>query len=252
MTPECIPYYEPGHQITAHAEAAVTGKRFVKISEPKQGPASGALSTTSEGQNVIVSHCPAKERATGVAAHDAAKDAKVGVLATPGFVVPVTADGAVSAGEDVMVGTAGKAAKVAGGGASATATSGVVADNNALTYTANDSGPDGNDLSIALIDPGVKEKALSVDVDGTAIIVNLATDAENKISSTATEVIAAILEHDTASQLITAANTGASSGAGKVVAKAKTSLTGGADTGVVVGQALDDAADGADCMVKLV
>lgn len=107
--PECIPYYEPGEQITAHCEAAVTGKRLVGISDPRQGPAGGALSPTAEGQNIVVSHAAAGGDAIGVAAHDGAVGAKVGVLASPGFVVPITADGAISANGLVEVGTAGKA-----------------------------------------------------------------------------------------------------------------------------------------------
>lgn len=106
---ECVPYYEPGRQLTAHCEAAVTAKRFVDISDPRQGPAGGALSTTAEGQNIVVSHATAGGQAIGVSAYDGAIGAKTGVLATPGFVVPVTADGAISAGNEIEVGTAGKA-----------------------------------------------------------------------------------------------------------------------------------------------
>lgn len=107
--PECIPYYEPGQQITFHAEAAVTGKRFVNISDPKQGPAGSGLSSTAEGQNIVCSHAAANGDAIGVAVHDVAIGKKGGALCTPGFVVPVTADGAISAGDLIMVGATGKA-----------------------------------------------------------------------------------------------------------------------------------------------
>jgi hypothetical protein len=108
MSPECIPYYEPGDQITAHCEAAVVGKTFVAISDPRQGPAGGGLSTTGEGQNVVVSTCAADGKPLGVAAHDAAIGKKVGVIGGPGFIVPVTADGAITAGDEVEVGANGK------------------------------------------------------------------------------------------------------------------------------------------------
>lgn len=102
---ECVPKYEPGSRITGHCEAAVTGKRFVDISDPRQsGP---GLSDTAEGGNIVVSPATADGKALGVASHDAAIGAKVTVIL--GGVVPVTADGPITAGADVEVGATGKA-----------------------------------------------------------------------------------------------------------------------------------------------
>jgi hypothetical protein len=151
----------------------------------------------------------------------------------------------VQAGEEInesdliAVGAGGKAIK-ADSATKAEAKTGAVGENNALTYTANEAGDEGNALSIALIDPAGANKALAVNVDGHEIKVSLATDGANAITTTAAQVIAAIAEHDTASQLIAAANTGASNGTGKVKAVAKTALAGGADSANAVAQAFTE------------
>lgn len=124
---ECIPYYEPGGRLTAKCEAAVTGKRFVDISDP--------LSTDG---NIVVSPATAKGMALGVASHDAAEKARVTVL-VGNFVVPVTASGTIEPGEEVQVATGGKAVKFSDGlkvgRALAKATDGT--DCKVLLYTAN-------------------------------------------------------------------------------------------------------------------
>jgi|SRR5690349_6724770 len=149
----------------------------------------------------------------------------------------VVAGEEIDAEQELAVGAGGKAI-AADSAVAASAKTGVVGENNALTFTANEEGDEGNDLSIALVDPAGNNKALAVDVDGDKIVVNLATDGEGKITSTAAQVTAAILEHDQASQLVTAANTGASTGAGKVKAVAETPLTGGTDQAAAVAKAL--------------
>lgn len=102
---EAIPFYEPGQRITAHCEAAVVGKRFVDISDPAQsGP---GLSSTAEGGNIVVSPASAGGLVLGVASYDAAIGKKVAVIL--GGVVPVVADGNVTAGQQIEVGTDGKA-----------------------------------------------------------------------------------------------------------------------------------------------
>lgn len=180
---------------------------------------------------------PSKEDATSV-------DLLVEVM--KGGIPWVEAGEAIDTSEgtvDIAVGADGKAVN-ADAAVAASVSIGVVAENNALTFTANEAGTDGNSLSVTLVDPGAKEKALSVDVDGDNITVNLETDAENKLASSGNEVIAAIAEHDTASQLITATNKGASTGEGNMKAAAKTSLAGGTEsTGgtAAVGKALTSA-----------
>ena len=109
---------------------------------------------------------------------------------------------------------------------------GVVANNNALLFTAKGAGTVGNDISIQLKDPGAFSQALSVDVVGRDIIVSLATGADpGNITSTAAQVKAAI-DASSAADLVTVANSGASTGAAAVVAAALTSLAGGVDADV--------------------
>lgn len=106
---ECIPFYEPGGALTCECEAAVIGKRFVDISDDIQGTGSPGLTTDVDGGNLVVSPASAGGTAFGVAKYNAAINEKVGVWTQPGIIVPVTADGAITAGAEVEVGTAGKA-----------------------------------------------------------------------------------------------------------------------------------------------
>lgn len=100
----CIPFYEPGGRITGFATAAVTGKRFVGVS--------AGLSTDG---NISVAHAAAAGVSIGVAAYDAPANARVPVLNGPGFVVPVEAGGAITAGDRVQVGANGTAVTLAAG-----------------------------------------------------------------------------------------------------------------------------------------
>lgn len=104
---------------------------------------------------------------------------------------------------------------------------GVVASNNALTWTAKATGTGGNDISVILKDPYANSAALSVSVSGNVITVNLATTGAGVISSTATLVAAAIAANSAANALVTVTNTGASTGAGVVAAVLQTYLSDG-------------------------
>jgi hypothetical protein len=109
---ECIPYFEPGAAITAKAEAAVVGKRFVDISDDIEGSGSSppnSLDDSPTGGSIVCSPATAAGHALGVASYDAGAGADFYVLCQPGVVLPVTADGALTAGQQVEVGTAGKA-----------------------------------------------------------------------------------------------------------------------------------------------
>lgn len=108
---------------------------------------------------------------------------------------------------------------------------GVVANNNAILFTAKKAGLVGNDISVTMIDPAGNNGALSVDVVGRDIVVTLATDGVSAIASTAADVIAAIAA-SSAADLVTAANSGASTGAALVVAVAKTDLAAGTDASI--------------------
>jgi hypothetical protein len=118
MNNPCIPLFKPGKDITGHTTAAVVGKTFANISGNIQsGPTitSTALPATYDGGNFQVATCAAKARAIGVFAYDRAEAEKVPILRGSGLIVPVTASGAITAGEEVEVGAEGKAAKLAAG-----------------------------------------------------------------------------------------------------------------------------------------
>src|SRR3954468_5155373 len=108
----CYPLFETS-DVTFQATAAVTGKRFLSISaDITSGP---GLSATSEGSNLRMAHAAAGAKAFGVSKYDVASGAKGGVYGTPGRVVPVTAGGTVTAGQQVEVGTTGQAITLASG-----------------------------------------------------------------------------------------------------------------------------------------
>jgi hypothetical protein len=113
----------------------------------------------------------------------------------------------------------------------ASGTTGAVATNNALTWTAKIAGLLGNNIVIVLQKPDLADQSLSVDVAGGTVIVNLATDATKAATSTASQVKAAVEAHAAASQLVSVAHTSTSTGAGIVVDEVKR-LSGGLDESV--------------------
>ena len=104
---ECIPFIDgPVTQLTALTTAAVTGKRLVAPSADREsGP--GLASDGTTGVNIKVAHASANGVAIGVAAYDIASGARGPVIHDG--VVPITADGAIAAGDRVVVGATGKA-----------------------------------------------------------------------------------------------------------------------------------------------
>lgn len=130
----------------------------------------------------------------------------------------------------------------------ATLATGVVANNNAITFTAVQKGDAAEAMKIQLKDPGANNQALKVDVVGDTIVVSLATDGGGAITSKASEVIAAVNAHIYVKTLVTAANTGASTGAAAVVAVNATALANGSevaynDYGVLDEKVIFDGAD---------
>jgi hypothetical protein len=105
---------------------------------------------------------------------------------------------------------------------------------NGLTFTAVDFGADGNDITVAYLDPGADDAALSVEVDGTDITVNLATDGDGVITSTAADVLAEVEATPAADALVAVTimttDTGTEDdGSGVVTALAAANLAGGLD-----------------------
>ncbi|GAB3134413.1 M14 family metallopeptidase [Microbispora hainanensis] len=83
----------------------------------------------------------------------------------------------------------------------------------------------GNDVSVALASPGTASAPLSVAVNGKDVVVSLATDASGAVTSTASEVVAALNGDSAASALLTAALYRTSPGTGVVAAAPATKLT---------------------------
>jgi hypothetical protein len=113
MANECIPLYRGGQpDLTGHTTAAVTGGRFLAISGNIQsGP---GLVTDANGGNIQVAHAAAGAYSIGVAGYDAGSAKKVPIL-RKGNVVPMIADGAITAGNGIEVGATGKAKALASG-----------------------------------------------------------------------------------------------------------------------------------------
>lgn len=103
-TNECIPFKEPGGDVTAQASAGVTGKRFLAITGNLQADGS-----------ITVAHAGAGVRVVGVSKYDAASGAKVGVIRGSKMVVPVTAGANISAGAEVESDAQGRAIPLASG-----------------------------------------------------------------------------------------------------------------------------------------
>lgn len=148
-----------------------------------------------------------------------------------GFVEDLPYTGAPGLGLQELVANGAGGVKPPAAAVAASLATGVVANNNAITFTAKEAGVAGNDISVTLIDPAGNNGALSVDVVGRDINVTCATDGASAIASTAAEIIAAVIA-SAAGDLVTPTNTGASTGAALVVAVAKTDLAGGTDATV--------------------
>ncbi|MCC3798267.1 phage tail sheath C-terminal domain-containing protein [Vibrio parahaemolyticus] len=98
-------------------------------------------------------------------------------------------------------------------------------DNSSLTFEAVNTGIRGNGISIELVDPAANDAALSVSVKDEKITVLLATGADGSITSTATDVAAAVNAHDEANDLVSV--TAGGDGAGVVEYAYPTYLSGG-------------------------
>lgn len=103
MTNEVTPFHDPGDTVTCRADGAVTGKRFVTITGPR------------EDDLYVVGRSGAGARVFGVASRDTADGGNVMVF-RPGGVLPVTVGAAgLDAGDPVKSDAQGRAV-VAGPG----------------------------------------------------------------------------------------------------------------------------------------
>jgi hypothetical protein len=95
--------------------------------------------------------------------------------------------------------------------------------NNDLVFTAASAiGADGNDITVAYVNPGANNAVLSVSIVGNAITVSLATNGGGAITTIADDISALNF-----GGLVTVADKAANDGSGVVTAMAPTALTGG-------------------------
>jgi hypothetical protein len=115
-------YHEDG-DVSFRASAAVTGKRFIKIS----GDVTGGPGLSTDFENVYrCAPCGAGERAVGVAKYDVAINKRGGMHGVPSRIVPVTVGtGGVTAGQKVMSDGTGQAVAWASAASEANAVLGV-------------------------------------------------------------------------------------------------------------------------------
>jgi hypothetical protein len=98
--------------ITGRATAAITGKRFVDVSAAM----TPALNTSTDGGVVGFAPAGAGVKAFGVAVYDQpVTGGMVGVIGTPGRILPVTAGGTIAAGAEVETNASGQAITLATG-----------------------------------------------------------------------------------------------------------------------------------------
>jgi len=229
------PRFRKGTEPTpAIASGTVLGGTFVKIVGDKD----------ADG-NYVMAHCGLGDRAAGVAEYDA--DSSLGsrfAVTPPPSVARVQPGTNITAGEEIQSDANGKAIPL-GAEVAARIDTGVVGNNNALTWVAKDPGADGNLITVTIVDPGGTTAALGVVVTGPSIVVNLARVA-SAISSTAAAVIAAIVASGPASALVTVVDKSTSTGLGLMAAVSVTNLSGGANAsppgaGHICGVAMQDA-----------
>lgn len=102
---ECIPFWDPGDTITAHASTAVVGKRLVSVVAPGRVDGNPAVSHTGAGAG----------RVFGVTGYTAPAGSKVTVWHEDSIIVPIRAGAAVGANALVQSDADGQIIPLAGG-----------------------------------------------------------------------------------------------------------------------------------------
>jgi len=146
-----------------------------------------AIVTVQLGQHVAVTLQPnGQDGDSATVAETADVLADVNSWVKAGIIQIVSAAGAVLGDVDVpasklLLGTGLPEVRTA-----ATLSTNLTGANNDLTFTAVTKGTDGNDITVTYVNPATPSAALSVDVTGTDITVNLATSAGTAQVETAT------------------------------------------------------------------
>ena len=130
---------------------------------------------------------------------------------------------AIAIGDRVAANTAGKGIK-----ALATLETALAGSDNDIVWTSQLKGKDGDRITIEYVDPGGASAALSVDVQGYGIKINLATGTDSAITSTADLIKAAVAANPAAAALVVGTDADGNDGSGVVIALVETKLSGGA------------------------
>jgi autotransporter-associated beta strand protein len=109
---------------------------------------------------------------------------------------------------------------VSGAAPFASLTTNLTGDFNDLVFTAKTAGPGGEAISIRYVLPTDPDQPLSISVTGSAITVNLATDANGLVDTTAGQIQTAIAASSEANALVAVANAAGDDGTGYVTAMA--------------------------------
>ena len=104
---------------------------------------------------------------------------------------------------------------------------------NDILWTAVTAGTDGNDIDIIYVDPSAASQDLTVSVSGTIITVTLATNSGSAITSTASEVLAAVNGDYLAQKLVLGTLADGNDGSGVVTAMSSQDLANGSDGAVI-------------------
>ena len=109
-----------------------------------------------------------------------------------------------------------------------------------ITYTAVDAGVAGNSITITLVDPAAPNSPLSINVLSTDITINLATNGGSALTTTATQLVAALALDAPSLALITASGSGASPLAALSITNLATGTDGSGTADIAVEVSLDD------------
>ena len=137
------------------------------------------------------------------------------------------ASGSVTRGDRLNIAdTSGNVKK-----AQSTLTTALTGTNNDLVWSAASAwlGEKGDLITIEYRDPSANSASLSIVVEGTAIIVNLATDGSGVITSTGDTIKTALAAHGVAAAMVSAVDATDNDGSGVVTAMTATRLSGGAN-----------------------
>jgi hypothetical protein len=115
MANECIPSVEAAYtqKITAHADAALTGKCFVApLTQYQNAQAPGLAAdplAAGDGSNLRTPGLPtAAGQVAGVCAYDVASGGKASIIRGAGTILPVTSGAAITVGAELQVDGSGR------------------------------------------------------------------------------------------------------------------------------------------------